>query len=157
MSEDLIEQADDFIVVGIALRTSEETAAEDIPAFWQRFMQEGTAAALPHRSDDASVYAVYCDYESDHRGAYTMVLGVAVDAAAAAPAGTRSVSVPRGRYARFVAEGDPSRVVWETWVHINEAWSRRRERRYLADFERYAPDAMSEGKVRVEVLVGLRP
>jgi predicted transcriptional regulator YdeE len=155
MTETHFDAPNDLVIFGTALRTSAKTAAEDIPAFWQRFMRDGLAARLPRRSDDDGVYAVYCDYESDHGGAYTMVLGVAVDAGAEVPAGVRRVRVPKGRYARFRAEGDPAQVVWQTWAHVNEQWIGRRERRYIADFERYDPRAMGSGSVRAEIVVGL--
>ena len=155
MKAERFEISDDFVIVGTALRTSPRTDATDIPPFWQRFLAEGIPRRLPRRSDDASVYAVYCDYESDFNGPYTMVLGVAVAANAEVPAGMRRVRVPKGRYARFVAEGDPSRVIWQTWGHINGEWELRSERRYIADFERYPADAAPGGPTRAEVVVGL--
>ena len=155
MREELFEIPDDLVIIGIALRTSPATAAADIPAFWQRFLQEGIPAGLPRRNDDASVYAVYCDYESDHRGPYTMVLGVAAGATTPVPAGRRRVRVPQGRYARFVANGDPHQVVWKAWMHINEQWDRRDRRRYLADFERYPADSTSGQEIHADVVVGL--
>jgi len=60
----------DLVVVGWAIRTSAQTASADIPALWQRFSPDPTSP---------DVYAVYCDYETDARSAYTMVLGTAVD------------------------------------------------------------------------------
>ncbi len=142
-------------VIGPSVRTSARTAGDDIPRFWQRFMGE-FLPRLPRRADDKALYAVYCEYESDFQGEYTMVLGVAGVDNATLPPDVRRVRIVPGRYERFVAEGDPAQVVWQAWTHINGAWERRGERRYLTDFERYAPESMAGGTVKVEILVGLR-
>jgi predicted transcriptional regulator YdeE len=155
MKPEFFENPADIVIMGIAVRTSPPSAAHDIPALWQRFMHEDVAARLQRRGDDSSIYAVYCDYESDHRGAYTMDLGVAVDAAAAVPSSMRRVRIAKGLYARFLAKGDPKRVVWQTWADINERWQKPGERRYLADFERYDPASMAVDAIEAEVVIGL--
>jgi predicted transcriptional regulator YdeE len=97
--------------------------------------------------DDDRTYVVYCDYENDWRGAYTMVLGARCDASAAIPEGMRRVRVPSGRYESIPVQGDPAQVIWRAWMWINEEW--QPPRRYIADVERYdAPD-------RAELLLGL--
>jgi predicted transcriptional regulator YdeE len=155
MKNERISVPNDLVIVGLAIRTSPAAAGADIAAVWQRFMSEGTAQRLERDLADASVYAVYCDYQSDHDGPYSMVLGVAVHANAPVPAGLRRVRVPAGPYARFVASGDMGTAVWEVWSHVNGVWERPGTRRYIADFERYAPDAMADGKVTADVMVGL--
>ncbi len=141
----------DLTIVGLAIRTRPEAASADIPALWQRFFAEGIAARLP--ATGAEVYALYCDYEGDHRGAYTMVLGVAVDAAAKLPDGLRRVRVPAGAFARFSLSGDPAQVVWRAWAHVNGDWADKAERRYVVDFERYT--RITPGDVDAEICVGL--
>lgn len=150
----ILESSADLVIVGIAVRTSPEGAAQDIPAAWERFMREGIADRVAGRIGD-SIYAVYCDYQTDYRGAYTMVVGVEADPAAEVSDGMRRVRIPSGRYAQFVASGDPTHVIWQTWSRINEQWLKRGERRYIADFERYAPGAMTPQKVQAEIVVGL--
>ena len=142
-------------LIGPSLRTSPRTAATDIPGFWQRFAAE-FLPRLPRRADDKALYAVYCEYENDFQGEYTMILGVAGVENATLPPDVRRVRIVPGRYERFVAEGDPAQVVWKTWMHINGEWERRGERRYLTDFERYAPESMVGGQAKVEIFVGLR-
>lgn len=145
----------DLVIVGLSVRTAPERAATDIPAAWERFGKEKIAERVTTRTEDARLYAVYCDYESDASGRYTMVLGVATKGDAAVPAGLRRVRLPRGRYARFVATGDPSEVIWRTWVHVNTEWADRGKRRYIADCERYSPEAFSPTSAEAEVLVGV--
>lgn len=149
------ELAADLVVIGLPLRTSPERAVTEIGPHWQRFMREGIASTIAAKAGDAHLYAVYCDYESDHRGPYTMVLGVAVEPDTVVPPGLRRVRVPVGRYASFAAKGDPAQVIWQTWTYVSSEWKERERRRFIADFERYAPGAMSASSVDADVMVGL--
>lgn len=152
MKETPLNFPEDVVVIGLALSTSRQTAAKDIPEHWQKFMSSELRPRLA--PNDGRVHAVYCDYTSDFRGPYTMVLGYAVPASQEVPEGLRRVRLPRGDYASFQAEGDPSIVVNATWEHINGAWEKKANRRYIADFERYAETGPDE-PVKVEVAVGL--
>lgn len=148
--------SDAFFVAGPSIRTSFERAGEDIGAFWGRCMGEAFLKRLPYIGVGDVMYAVYCDYESDYRGAYTMVLGVPVDAQTKLLEHSHRVEIPRGRYARLAFSGEPKTVVWGAWKHVNEVWNRRGQRRYAADFERYSLAAFREKHVEGEVVVGLR-
>lgn len=152
------EQLADIVVIGLGVRTSLAGAATDIPALWQRVMQEGSLEKVPRRADDANVYAIYTDYESDYRGAYTMIIGVAVDPEAPTPAGMQRVVIPAGDYAVVRAEGTPQEAIWGAWRFFWEEWPQRSERRYAADFERYDPAALAgfaQNHVAVDVVVGI--
>lgn len=152
------EQGTDIVVVGLGVRTSFANAATDIPALWQRVMREGALEKVKRRSGDGDVYAVYTNYESDYRGAYTMVIGVAVDPEAPTPAGMERVVIPAGGYAAVRAVGAPAEAIWGAWRFFWEAWPRRGERRYAADFERYDAAALAgfaQNHVAVDVVVGL--
>jgi predicted transcriptional regulator YdeE len=133
MNDERFEQAEDLIIAGPEIRTDPARAAADIPALWERFLRDAPQGG--------PIYAVYTDYESDHRGAYTMVLG------RVGAEGARRVVIPRGRYARFTVTGDPAQVVWRAWRFINSEWPG--QRRYAADYERYDGDA-------IEIAVGLK-
>lgn len=147
----------DRVIVGISVRTSLAEASKDIPATWERFFREGVLETLPRDPGDAALYAVYTDYESDFAGPYTMVLGVAVPEDAKVPAGRRRVTLPAGPYATFALEGDPSRIVWGAWQHVNGSWPERALRRYVADFERYPLETAGRAHVSLTLSVGLRP
>jgi predicted transcriptional regulator YdeE len=107
-----------------------------VGALWVRFRTD-QPATWP-------AYAVYDTYESDHRGAYRVVVGVPDS-----DDGTEA-KVAAGRFARFVAEGNEPQALIETWRRI---WavteSGEIERAFTADLEIHHPD-------RVEVLVALR-
>lgn len=152
------EQRADIVVIGLGVRTSLSGAATDIPALWQRVMQEGSLEKVPRWAGDANVYAVYTDYASDYRGAYTMIIGVAVDPEAPTPAGMQRAVIPAGAYATVRAEGPPQEAIWGAWRFFWEEWPRRSERRYGSDFERYDPAALAgfaQNHVAVDVVVGI--
>lgn len=140
------QRPEDLTVRGYFVRTRPESAASDIPALWTKFMQSGLASR-------GGIYAVYCDYESDDRGAYTLIVGVDAPEVELAD-GMRSVTVPSGRYAKVMVEGAPAQVVWKGWSFINTEWSDKKRRLYRADFERYLPGA-AVGAVRAELCVGI--
>jgi predicted transcriptional regulator YdeE len=129
-------------VFGISARVS-NAAPEKIGDAWSRFHAMGGAAAIDARLND-SVYSVYCEYEGDSNGVYTVLIGCAVDAGAATPDGMKMVEIGAGRFAVFEAVGALPKSIWETWA---EVWKTPLDRRYQADFDRYG----SDGNVTVHV------
>ena len=131
-----------FTVVGICARVS-NAAPEKIGDLWRRFHAMGDAAAVDARQNDA-VYCVYCEYEGDFTGAYTVVIGCAVDADAAASEGMKKIRIKAGKFAAFEPVGELPMSIWETWAEI---WKTPLDRRYQADYDRYG----SDGNVTVHV------
>lgn len=114
-------QERDLVIMGLAVATSPERAAQAIPQHWQRFFVEQVSGRVPVRSDDPSLYCVYCDYVSDCRGAYTLLLGHAVEPSALVPEGLRRVRIPAGRFAELPFEGHPQQVITAAWSFVNRA------------------------------------
>jgi predicted transcriptional regulator YdeE len=135
----------DITVAGIFVRTQHERAMIDIPALWQRFGAGEVFAKVAdaaHRAGGAPpyVYAVYCDYASDDQGPYTLVLGVEVPEGYTHP-DLRTVVIASGAFASVTVSGDPARVIYSAWAHLNQVWDGKPSRRYGADFERYDPSS----------------
>ena len=137
-----------FTVVGIACRVS-NARPEAIDALWQRFLQEKILLLVLGRTSDA-VYALYCDYETDHNEEYTMVLGYEVPAnalvATEPPEGLVVAVVPASRYALIEARGKQPETLVKVWKQV---WASAMERTYICDFE------VHWGPVAVEVYVGI--
>jgi predicted transcriptional regulator YdeE len=145
-------------ILGLACRTSATAAARDIPAHWQRVLEGGGLEQLLPVAGDPAIYAVYSDYESDWRGAYTFVIGMQVAPESRVPEGLAAVCIPAGRYANISLHGNPKDILWRTWSYIGETWAHGNERRYAADYERYLPAAlagMATRDIDIEVGVGL--
>ena len=68
-----------FKVIGISIRTvnAEGRAVTDLGALWGRFYAEKISMRIPNKADD-DIYAVYTDYDLDHEGAYTTIIGCKV-------------------------------------------------------------------------------
>lgn len=130
---------------GIDCRTSNRTP-EEIGALWKRFHGEKIAEQIVGRVD-GRVYSVYCEYESDASGEFTVLVGCAVPTDAPAAEGMMKKTVAASRYAVFdVVEPSPSGIA-EAWSAV---WQTPLERSYETDFERYDEN----GTISVHVGIG---
>jgi predicted transcriptional regulator YdeE len=137
-----VHEAEGLTILGIDARAGNEDLAQ-IGDLWRRFHAMGGATAIAARRDD-SVYCVYCEYETDFTGAFTVLIGCAVDADAAVPEGMKKLAIETGRFFVFEPMGELPKSVFETWAEI---WNMPVDRRYQADFDRYG----SDGKVTIHV------
>lgn len=96
---DVTERAE-LLVVGYAVRTTNademDHARAKLPGLWQRAGAPGAFAHVPGQVDE-NLYAVLTDYESDHHGAYTQIVGIGVRTVPRLPEGMVAVRVPGGR------------------------------------------------------------
>ena len=151
----------EFTVVGIAARTSnarEMTAEGIIGKQWGRLMQEGLLAKIPNKAD-RNIVAVYTDYDSDHNGEYTFVLGARVKSDGEVPAGMLAKKIPAGKFAVFTSENGPAaKIVPETWMKINSLPHSAvgGDRAYRADYEIYDERAADPANSQVDVYVGIK-
>jgi len=145
-----------FKLIGIAVRTSNANpaqSAKDIGELWQRLMGESLVAQIPNKVD-STVYCVYTDYETDHTGAYTTVLGCNVTSLEEIPDGMQGIEIPGGGYQKFTCRGDLTKgFVYGAWGDI---WDRKLNRTYGADYEVYGPKALNPTDAEVEIFVGVR-
>ncbi|WP_067130619.1 GyrI-like domain-containing protein [Microtetraspora malaysiensis] len=111
----------EVLVVGHAVRTTNAAEADparaQLPALWARAGAPGAFAHVPGRVDE-NVYAVLTDYESDHNGAYTQVVGVAVHTAARLPEGMVAVRVPGVPAMRLEARGPMPDALLDVWEQV---------------------------------------
>jgi predicted transcriptional regulator YdeE len=149
-----------FTVIGIEARTSnakEATPDGIIGKQWQRFFGEGIGERIPDRGD-ATIYAVYSDYASDHHGEYSFFIGAKVKDGAASPAGMVVKRVQAGRYAVITSEKGPFlRVVPAVWQKIFRLEDEGKlKRAYQSDFEIYDHRARDPQNGQVDIYVGLK-
>src|ERR1700761_80846 len=126
-----------FFVSGIHVRTTnqENKAQQDIGSLWQRFMSENLAAKIPDKLSD-DIYCVYTDYETDHNGWYTTVLGCRVTSPDSEQ-GLFSAFIPEGNYRLYKPNGEMPGCVLDTWMKI---WEDCSDRNFVADYDRYKAD-----------------
>ncbi len=147
-------QKNEFYVVGIAVRTSNENqkAKEDIPMLWRQFMSMDMKGLIKNRIDD-TICAVYTNYESDHTKPYDTVLGFRVENLDNIPDEMVGITIKSSAYKKFIAKGDLTKdVVINKW---NEIWQMDLNRKYSADFELYGEKAMDPTNGEVEIFIAV--
>jgi predicted DNA-binding transcriptional regulator YafY/predicted transcriptional regulator YdeE len=145
-----------FKIIGISVRTSNENnqGAKDIPALWQKFIEERVLYQIPNRIDD-TVYCVYTDYESDHTKPYTTVLGCKVESLDTIPEGLTGKSFEGGNYIKITAKGDLAKgLVIDQWSQI---WQMELDRSYTTDIEVYEEKRMiNPSEAEVDFFIALK-
>ena len=156
-----IVQEPGFTLVGISVRTSnaiEMSGRGVIGKQWDRFLKDGLLEKIRHRAG-SDIVAAYTDYESDHSGAYTFIIGAKVNSAEIVPQGMVIKEVPPGKYAVFTsARGPAAKVVPKSWQQINSLPKSAPggDRTYQSDFEVYGASAADPEHAQVEIYVGIR-
>lgn len=117
---DVIERAE-LLVVGFAVRTTNadelDPSRTKLQALWQRAGAPGAFAHVPGRLDE-NLYAVLTDYESDHNGAYTQIVGVGVRTVPRLPEGMVAVRVPGGKALKLEARGPMPQALIDGWQQV---------------------------------------
>ena len=130
-------------VMGIATRTTNQNemhpATAKIPALWGRLFQEQVMDKVPGRTLNAFPVGVYSQYDSDHRGPYSVLVGAEVLDLDTVPDGMVGLAIPAGRYLVFTAQGPMPQVVIDTWIAIWQYFSENPQytRAYSTDVELY--------------------
>jgi predicted transcriptional regulator YdeE len=142
MKTEIIEQ-ESFYIVGISVRTSNQNgrSKSDIDELWFKFMDDNLIKQIPDRVSD-DVYCVYTDYETDHTGEYTAVLGCKVNALTNTNNNFTTVSISAGKYQVYSLKSKLSEVISAAWQQI---WKSDINRKYTADFDLYSSGANENG------------
>lgn len=145
-------QVQPFKIIGIAIRTTNKNnqGAKDIGELFNRFLSDNKMIEIPNRLSD-EIYSVYTDYETDHTGYYTTLLGCKVSSLSNIPDGMVGRFIDGGLYSLFIAKGDlTTGVVAEKW---REIWSSGIKRAYTADFEIYGEKAQNPRNAEVDIYI----
>src|SRR5215469_1456275 len=109
----------EFSIIGIGARTSNPAemsgSGAKIPGLWNDYFAKGVAARIPNKLEDQSTLAVYTDYEGDHTGIYSIVLGQQVSSLGEVPDGMMGLKIPAGRYLVFPADGPVPEAIIAAW------------------------------------------
>jgi predicted transcriptional regulator YdeE len=137
----------EFYIAGISIRTTNQDGAAlpAIGALWEKWMSEGILHQIPGRLSD-DIYSIYTDYETDHTGAYTVVLGCKVNPGMALPEGFVALTIPADKYRVNYIEGEMPGAIMEAWQRI---WDSGTDRKYTIDFEQYT----NEGGVQIYLAI----
>jgi predicted transcriptional regulator YdeE len=140
-----------IFVAGIATRTTnqDDRSQTDIGNLWTKFMNENIAGQMEAKISD-DIYCVYTDYENDHTGWYTAVLGCQI-ASPDDSGGMFTALIPKGSYRVYKPSGIFPECVANAW---REIWQDCSARSYIADYDLYKAGAESFGLTKTEIYVG---
>lgn len=147
-------QKEELSIVGISTRTSNEKgkAEIDIPKLWHHFMNEQVLDTIPNRVNN-TLFALYTDYETDHTGEYTVILGCQVKSLDAIPEKFTVKFIPRSNYKKFTAKGNLTKdAVFNTWMEI---WNTDLKRAYTTDLEVYGGKAIDPTNGEADIFVAV--
>lgn len=144
----------EFYVIGIAMRTSNEDgqSATDIPKLWETFFKDSVFNQIPNKID-SSIYCLYTEYEKDHTKPYTTILGCRVANLSDIPENMVGKTVSKANYTKFKVNGVLAEgIVFNEWVKI---WNADLPRSFTTDFEMYSQQALSNEQAEVEICIAL--
>lgn len=147
---------DPFKIIGISSPTTnaDGQAVIDLGKLWNRFRAENLLTVIPNRLAN-DIYTIYTDYMTDHRGAYTAIIGCRVNSLDNIPPGLMGREFNGGQYRKFTAKGKMPHVVVRQWQEI---WNEDKKlgRKYTADFELYGRKSVDPENAEVDIFVAVR-
>jgi predicted transcriptional regulator YdeE len=145
-----------FKLIGIKLskKTSNlnGASAKDCGALWQEFSQNNLAATIPGKVDD-TVYAVYYDYDSDEKGAFSYFIGCKVTEETPTPPHLEELNIPSQQYWHTTAKGVMPTCIGNAWQGI---WNMDIKRQFGFDFEVYDERSQDWQHAEVDIYLSIR-
>ena len=147
-------QLEEFAIVGIAVRTTNQhgQSQKDIGELWGRYFKEHIGSRISQKIS-GDLYCVYMEYETDHTGYYSAVLGHRVIMGSATPDGMVYKVIPESDFLVFNSAGKQPEAIAKTWTHI---WQTNYNRRFAADFDLYGPDVQMQDMGTVKTYLSVK-
>ena len=127
---------------------------------WQKFYQEGIGSKVPNQAKPGVELAVYSDYESDEKGAYSHLIGAEVSSLKEVPAGMAARTLSPAIYAVLTSKRGPiPDIIVDVWQEI---WSLKQEdlggksRAFKNDFEVYDERSQNPKDAQVDVYLSVK-
>lgn len=130
-----IVELEEKIVEGISTKTTNASgkAMQDIANIWQKFFANGVYNKIENKVNNKTI-GLYTDYEGDYTKPYNFVVCSEVSEKSHNIEDRITKFIPKGKYAKFVINGDIQKSVGEAWGKI---WNMNLKRKYTCDFEEY--------------------
>ncbi|MDR2122083.1 MAG: effector binding domain-containing protein [Flavobacteriaceae bacterium] len=142
-------------IVGISIRTrnGNNEASIDLGVLWERFYLENIRDQIPNKISE-DIYCVYTDYESDHTGSYTAIIGYKVPFLGFIPDGFTGCLIEEGEYLKYTVKGNVFSIA-DTWKEIwNDDF--KLNRKYITDFDVYKEKSQDIEHTEMEVYIGVK-
>lgn len=129
----IVKRVESFTVTGFSLRTQNKdefnAKTAKLPRLWQQFYSNELA-------NNANIYGVYSNYDSDANGFYTVTAGVSSNSQTE----LSTVTIQTGNYLVFKGTGPMPATVIETWKQVWAFFETNsgHRRNFISDFEAYS-------------------
>jgi predicted transcriptional regulator YdeE len=146
-------EINEILIAGISVRTTNQNgqSQKDIGGLWTRFLNENLLHQIHNRTSD-DIYCVYTDYEADHTGFYTAILGCKVNSLMQIPNDFVSLMTVPDKYKVYFLIGKFPENVAEAWRFI---WDNATDRKYTADFDLYSANAKSFEETEAKIYLAV--
>ena len=153
--EDIV-QIEPFNIIGISVRTSNKDgkSAEDMGQLWSTFFAQDITTKVPAKVSN-DIYTIYTDYDTDHTGAYTAILGYKVATLEYIPDGLTGKAINADTYRKYSAQGKMPDAVVEKWMEIWRA-DKNLNRKYSADLEVYGAASQNPDQPIVDIFIAVQ-
>jgi len=143
----------EFNVAGLTVRTINQNGQSkiDMMSLWTKFMSENMVHQIDNRASD-DIYCVYTDYETDHTGYYTALLGCRVNSKPAKQEGLTMITILPAKYEVYSLAGEFPKNVRDAWEEI---WNGDAARKFTADFDLYTANARSFEETEVKIYLAI--
>ena len=128
-------ELEEKLVTALCARTSNSSPEMSgiIGGLWQKFYSPDCYAKITDRVN-AKALGIYTDHENAEKGEYTVAVGCEVGKKGDVPQGVKLITIPKGKYAKFVVRGNMLAAVRDFWT---ELWGMDLDRAFVCDFEEY--------------------
>lgn len=150
MSKHPRETKDSLKVIGIQMKTINDTASHDITKFWEKFRNEDIFNKIPHKIN-STLLALYTDYEGGISQPYHYTICCEVSSLEEIPIGMVGKIIPTADYIILKAQGKFPDCLIQTWQTI---WQSDFKRSFRYDFELYKE--MDTNHAEIDVYIGVR-
>lgn len=149
-----ISSQEQFYLTGIWVRTTNQDgqSQKDIGGLWTRFTTGNLIQQIEDRLS-GDMYCVYTDYETDHTGPYTAILGCKVSSLDNVPEGFTGITILPGKYQVYYLEGEFPANIGAAWQQI---WASDIDRKYTSDYDFYKADPKSFEETEARIYLAIK-
>lgn len=149
-----IVELEEKIVEGISIKTTNQDgqSIQDIAKLWQKFFMDGVYNKVENKVNNKTI-GLYTDYEGDYTKPYKFVVCTEVSEKSDNIEERLIKTVPKGKYAKFVINGDVQNAVGEAWSKI---WNMNLNRKYTCDFEEYQNNTEDMQNQEIHIYISIK-
>ena len=148
-----IVQLEEKIMQGVKIRTTNQNgkSIQDIGKTWQKLFTEGIYEKIKNKVNNKTI-GLYTEYDKDYTKPYTFIAGAEVNPNIETDKEICSITILKGKYAKFIITGDVQNSVGQAWQEI---WNMDLKRKYTCDFEEYQNNSEDMQKQEIHIYIAI--